>query len=79
MGFPRQEYWSGLPFPPSEDLPYPGIKSMTPVSPALTAGFFTTSATWESQCALGIVLKIITADVAVRTQPSLPLQRLALQ
>ena len=24
MGFSRQEYWSGLPFPPSEDLPYPG-------------------------------------------------------
>ena len=26
MGFPRQEYWSGLPFPPLEDLPHPGIK-----------------------------------------------------
>ena len=25
MGFPRQEYWSGLPFPPPEDLPNPGI------------------------------------------------------
>ena len=32
MGFSRQEYWSGLPFPPSEDLPNPGIK---PRSPAL--------------------------------------------
>ena len=31
MGFPRQEYWSGLAFPPPEDLPNPGIK---PVSPA---------------------------------------------
>ena len=26
MGFPRQEYWSGLPFPPPGDLPDPGIK-----------------------------------------------------
>ena len=37
MEFPRQEYWSGLPFPPSEDLPEPGIK---PRSPALASGFF---------------------------------------
>ena len=27
MGFPRQEYWSGLPFLSPEDLPHPGIKS----------------------------------------------------
>ena len=27
MKFSRQEYWSGLPFPPSEDLPDPGIES----------------------------------------------------
>ena len=39
MGFPRQEYWSGLPFPPPGDLPDPGIK---PESPALAGGFFTT-------------------------------------
>ena len=32
MGFPSQEYWSGLPFPSPRDLPHPGIK---PVSPAL--------------------------------------------
>ena len=30
--FSRQEYWSGLQFPSSEDLPHPGIK---PGSPAL--------------------------------------------
>ena len=34
MGFPRQEYWSGLPFPPPGDLPHPGIK---PRSAALQA------------------------------------------
>ena len=38
MGFPRQEYWSGLPFPPPGDLPDPGIE---PAS-ALAGGFFTT-------------------------------------
>ena len=38
MGFPRQEYWSGLPFPPPGDLPDPGIE---PVSPALAGRFFT--------------------------------------
>ena len=39
MGFPRQEYWSGLPFPSPGDLPDAGIG---PVSPALADGFFTT-------------------------------------
>ena len=31
MGFPRQEYWSGLPFPSSGDLPDPGIKHTFPL------------------------------------------------
>ena len=31
MGFPRQEYWSGLPCPPPGDLPNPGIEPMSPV------------------------------------------------
>ena len=38
-GFPRQECWSGLPFPPPWDLPHPGIKAM---SPALEGRFSTT-------------------------------------
>ena len=42
MEFPRQEYWSGLPFPPAGDLPDPGIESVSSVSPALTGRFFTT-------------------------------------
>jgi len=42
MGFPRQEYWSGLPFPPAGDLPNPGVKLPSPVSPALACRFFTT-------------------------------------
>ena len=32
MGFPRQEYWSGLPFPPPGRLPNPGTESLSPVS-----------------------------------------------
>ena len=39
MGFPRQEYWSGLRFPPPRDLLNPGVE---PPSPALAGGFFTT-------------------------------------
>ena len=35
MGFARQDYWSVLPFPPPGNLPHPGIKPMSPVSPAL--------------------------------------------
>ena len=38
-GFPRQEYWSGLPLPSPGDLPNQGIE---PESPALAGGFFTT-------------------------------------
>ena len=38
MTFPRQEYWSGLPFPSPGNLPNPGIE---PMSPALAEGFFT--------------------------------------
>ena len=38
MGFLRQEYWSGLPFPAPGALPDPGIEAL---SPALAGGFFT--------------------------------------
>ena len=38
MGFCRQEYWSGLPFPPPGHLLHPGIE---PTSPALAGGPFT--------------------------------------
>ena len=42
MGFPRQEYWNGLPFPSPRDLPDPGIK---PMSPALAVMLFATELT----------------------------------
>ena len=41
MGFPGQEYWSGLPFPPPEDLPDSRIEQVSPAAPALAGGFFT--------------------------------------
>ena len=47
MGFSRQEYWSGWPCSPPGDLPDPGIKVKSPMSPALAGGFFTTSTTWN--------------------------------
>ena len=48
MGFSRQEYWSGLPFPSPVDLPNPGIEATSLMSPALAGRFFTTGTTWES-------------------------------
>ena len=39
---PRQEYWSGLPFPSPGDLSKPGTETMSPVSPALAGRFSTT-------------------------------------
>ena len=50
MGFPRQECWSGLPFPSPGDLPNPGSK---PTSPALVGGFFKTESPGKSQSELG--------------------------
>ena len=48
VGLSQQEYWSGLPFLLPGDLPDPGIKPPSLMSPALAGGFFTTSATWEA-------------------------------
>ena len=48
MGFFRQEYWSGLPFPPPGDLPEPEIEPAPLTSPALAGRLFTTSTPWEA-------------------------------
>ena len=42
MGLPRQEYWSGLPFPYPGDLPNSGMEPRSPVSFALAGGLSTT-------------------------------------
>ena len=48
MGFPSQEYWSGLPFPFPGDFPDPGFEPASLTSLALASGFFTCRATWEA-------------------------------
>ena len=48
MGFSRQEYWSGLPYPPPEDLPDPRIELVSLMSSALAGRFFTISTMWEA-------------------------------
>ena len=65
-GFPRQENWSGLPFPSPRDLPNPGIE---PASPALAGGFFTTEPHKESSrhqrimlCQMSIVPRVGGGD-----------------
>ena len=47
MGFSRQEYWSGLPFPSPGDLPHPGTE---PAFPALAYRFFTTASPGNCKC-----------------------------
>ena len=47
IGFSRQEYWSGLPFPFPGDLPNTGVEPRSLIkSPALAGYFFTTGITW---------------------------------
>ena len=40
VGFSRQEYWSGLPFPSPRELPDPRIKPTSPAYPELSGSFF---------------------------------------
>ena len=61
MGFPRQEYWSGLPFPPPGDLPDP---EMEPKSPALADGFFTTESPGKPSFKILIVNFILFKNFA---------------
>ena len=49
MGFSRQEYWSGLQYPPLGDLPEAGFKPASLMSLSLAGIFFTTSTIWEAQ------------------------------
>ena len=49
MGFFRQKYWRGLPFPSPGNLPVSGLKFPSLTSPALAGGFFTTGASLIAQ------------------------------
>ena len=48
MGFSKQEYWDGLPFPPPGDLPHQRMKLMSLVSSVWACVFFTSCTTWEN-------------------------------
>ena len=50
VGFPRREYWSGLPFPPLGDLSEPGMEPLSLVLPALGGGSFTTVQPMKLPC-----------------------------
>ena len=60
MGFPRQEYWSGLPFPSPKDLHDSGVGPTSLLSPVSTGRFFTTSATWETRIRTQTAFEITT-------------------
>ena len=65
IGFPRQEYWSGFPFPPPGDVPDPGIEPKFLVSPPSAGDFFffpfTTEPPEKPKEVLSYENKIITA------------------
>ena len=67
MGLSRQEYWSGLAFPPSGDLLDPGVEPATLSSPALAGGFLTTSATWETPIHIYIPVLSICPSIIYQT------------
>ena len=59
MEFSRQEYWNGWPFPSPGDLPNPGIKPVSLVSPALAGKFFTSWATGKPRDQALVTLKYV--------------------
>ena len=61
MEFPRQEHWSGLPFPSPGELPDLGIKL---ASLALAAGFFTTEPPGKPEPSLGILYTVLLEAAA---------------
>ena len=70
MGFLKQEYWSGLPFYSPGDLPDPGLKPVSFVSPALAGKFFIT----EPPGCLKDMLSILkcTSQYSLTPPPTLP-------
>ena len=60
MGFPRQEYWIGLPFSFPRDFSDSGIELSPPASPALAGGFFTTGPPGKPQTVWKFLKKVET-------------------
>ena len=71
MRFPRQEYWSGLPFPSPGALPNPGIE---PASPALAGGFFTTEPSGKpySMYMYNVYSRCLTNILVMNSSPKAP-------
>ena len=69
MGFSRQEYWSGLPFPSPGDLPNPGIEPPSLMSPVLTGMFFTTSTTCKAPDLFMLCMCLVTQSCPATCDP----------
>ena len=69
MRFSRQEYWGGLPCPPPGDLPNPGIKPASVMSPALEGGYFTTSEKGTQTAPLRIQCPCLQRERGVSPEP----------
>ena len=72
-GFSRQEDWSGLTFPPPGDLPNPGIKPMSPASPALAGEFFTTEPPEKPLSTQLFILNLILIKIPMVISDSKPI------
>ena len=70
--FYRQEYWSGLPFPSPKDLPDPGIKPTSLMSPALTGRFFYHQRHLGSPLALIYSSKFLYLNIVPSSPSSFP-------
>ena len=66
MGFSRQEYWSGWPFPSPEDLPDPGIRPASPVSLALQADSLLTESPGKWVSLASLVAQTVKNSPAVQ-------------
>ena len=75
MGFPRQEWWSGWPFPSPGDPPDPGIEPASLMSPALIGGFFTTSAAWDLEYCIMILTMLSTSQSILGTSWNLRIEK----
>ena len=73
MGFYRQEYCSGLPCLPPEDLPYPGLEPASYMSCIGRLVFFTTSATWEAPFSFFSICEINPLSQGASVQKSFSL------
>ena len=68
IGFFRQEYWSGLPFPSPEDLPNARIELESLSSPALADGLFTTETPGKPKLSVTAELKALNAKCGTLSQ-----------